>query len=117
MSPSAKRRRRSGALARAAPVFAALGNETRLELVLRLCAEGPLSIARLTEGTDVTRQAVTKHVRVLADAGLVRGSGAGRDRAFEVEPARLEDARVWLARIEEQWDEALQRLKGALEGS
>lgn len=101
---------------RAAPVFAALGDETRLGLVVRLSADGPLSIARLTEGLHVSRQAVTKHLRVLEEAGLARGQRVGRDSVWEMEPGRLEDAQSWLRHIESQWDEALGRLKRRLEG-
>jgi DNA-binding transcriptional ArsR family regulator len=77
----------------AAPLFAALGDETRLRVVARLCTEGPLSIARLTEGTDVTRQAVTKHLHVLEGAGLVRGARLGRETVWELEPSQLDEAR------------------------
>lgn len=98
-----------------APVFAALGDETRLQLVARLCTGGPMSIARLTSGSEVTRQTITKHLQVLADAGLVRGSRLGRERIWELEPARLQEARHHLDRIAGQWDEALGRLKAALE--
>jgi DNA-binding transcriptional ArsR family regulator len=98
-----------------APVFAALGDETRLQLVARLCTRGPMSITRLTAGSDVTRQAVTKHLHVLAGAGLVRGSRLGREQIWEIEPARLEEARRYLDHIAAQWDEALGRLKAALE--
>src|SRR5262245_9919073 len=89
------RRRRSPDLGGSAPVFAALGDETRLGLVARLCSDGPQSITRLTVGAHVTRQAVTKHLHVLAGAGLVRGVRVGRDRIFGVEPARLAEARHW----------------------
>ena len=102
-------------VAEAAPLFAALGNETRLGLMARLGAGGPLSITRLTEGTKVTRQAVTKHLRVLAGAGLVRSAGRGRTHVWEIEPARFDEARRWLDQIEGQWDEALGRLKASLE--
>ena len=105
----------AAALAGSAPVFAALGDETRLALVVRLCAGGPLSIARLTEGTDVTRQAITKHLHVLEDAGLVRGARLGREQIWQIEPARVAAAREYLDRIAAQWDEALGRLKAALE--
>src|SRR6266404_4157511 len=88
-------------LAGAAPVFAALGDQTRLGLVARLCTGGPMSIARLTAGAGVTRQAVTKHLHVLAGAGLVRGARVGRDHVWEIEPTRR--------------DEALSRLKASLE--
>jgi DNA-binding transcriptional ArsR family regulator len=98
-----------------APVFAALGDETRLNLVARLCTGGPLSIARLTDGTDVTRQAITKHLNVLEDAGLVRGIRMGRERLWEIEPRQLEEARRFLDRISQQWDAALGRLKLSVE--
>lgn len=116
MSPSATASTGfAGGLAKAAPLFAALGSETRLRLVNRLCEEGPLPIARLTEGADVTRQAVTKHLHVLAGAGLVRARGRRRMHVWEVEPDRLDEARRWLNHIEGQWDEALARLKASLE--
>lgn len=108
-------RGRAAALALSAPVFAALGDQTRLRLVARLGSEGPLSIARLTDGTDVTRQAVTKHLRLLADAGLARGVRQGREQLWELDPAPLEEARRALELISQRWDEALDRLKTALE--
>jgi DNA-binding transcriptional ArsR family regulator len=94
-----------------APVFAALGDETRLRVVSRLCKHGPLSIANLTVGFDVTRQAITKHLHVLADAGLVRGTRDGRERVWELDPRCLADARRYLDTISKQWDDALGRLK------
>jgi DNA-binding transcriptional ArsR family regulator len=97
-------------------VFAALGDATRLDLVARLCAGGPLSITRLTAGAAVTRQAITKHLNILAGAGLVRDIRVGRERLWEVEPRQLEQARHCLARISSQWDEALARLRIAVEG-
>ena len=78
-----------------APIFAALGDEMRLRIVLRLVDEGPQSITRLTEGTAVTRQAITKHLVVLENAGIVRGKTRGREHLWEVELARLADARVY----------------------
>ena len=99
-----------------APVFAALGDETRLRLVARLCARGPASIARLTAGSKVTRQAITKHLHVLAGAGLVRSRRRGRERLWELEPRQLEEARRCLDVISAQWDEALDRLKIFVEG-
>jgi DNA-binding transcriptional ArsR family regulator len=98
-----------------ASVFAALGDPTRLGLVSRLCSGGPLSIARLTEGTDVTRQAVTKHLHVLAEAGLVRGLRQGRESVWELETRKLEAARRTLELISQRWDAALDRLKAAVE--
>jgi DNA-binding transcriptional ArsR family regulator len=102
-------------LAEAAPLFAALGDETRLRLLSRLSSEGPLSITRLSDGTDITRQAITKHLRALAQAGLVRDSPSGRERIWELEPRRLEKARRYLDQISAQWDEALGRLREFVE--
>src|SRR5882672_4097410 len=99
-----------------APIFAALGDETRLRIVAVLCAGGALSIAQLTAGTDITRQAVTKHLHVLAGAGLVHHLKAGRERLWEFEPSQLDEARRSLERIAQQWDVALGKLKAAVEG-
>ena len=100
----------------AAPVFFALGDATRLRLVTRLCREGPLSIASLSAGADVTRQAVTKHVRALEDAGLVRCKpGGARQRVWELQPRRLQEAVRYLDRIARQWDGALERLRAYVE--
>ena len=93
---SAMSRSRSAAAARlhdSAPIFAALGDETRLQIVARLCAEGPLSITRLSEGAGVTRQAITKHLNALSDAGLARSARSGREQIWELETRRLEMAR------------------------
>jgi len=98
-----------------APVFAALGDETRLRLIALLCAGGAMSISQLTAGTQITRQAVTKHLHVLADAGLVRDLKSGRERLWEFELARLQEARHSLALIADQWDQALMRLKQVVE--
>ncbi len=99
----------------AAPLFAALGDPTRLSLVARLSSGGPESIARLSESADVSRQAVTKHLRVLSDAGLVRGFRRGRQHIWELQPGRLVDAHDYLDRIDAQWDAALARLKAFVE--
>jgi DNA-binding transcriptional ArsR family regulator len=99
-----------------APVFAALGDETRLRLVARLCAGEPLSITQLASGAGVTRQAVTKHLHVLAGAGLIRGNRQGREQHWQLEARRLLEARRCLDLISRQWDEALDRLKALLEG-
>lgn len=99
----------------AAPIFAALGDETRLALVSRLGSSGPLSITRLTEGSNVTRQAVTKHLQVLAAAGVVRDVKAGRERRWQLQPQRLEEARRTLDEIGRQWDVALGKLKAFVE--
>lgn len=102
-------------LSQSAPLFSALGDETRLRLVARLGNEGPLSIARLTDGTDLTRQAVTKHLRVLADAGLARSIRRGREQLWRIEPVPLDEARRSLDLIARRWDEALLRMKVTVE--
>lgn len=107
----------AGLAAQAAPVFAALGDETRLQLVARLSATGPLSIVHLTSGSGVTRQAVTRHLQVLGDAGVVRDYRVGRERVWELEPQRLMEARRSLDRLSAQWDVALGRLKKLVERS
>jgi DNA-binding transcriptional ArsR family regulator len=99
----------------AAPLFAALGDETRLRLLLRLCSGGPGSIARLSQKSQVSRQAVTKHLVVLSRAGLVRSSRRGRERIWTFEPTRFADAHAYLERISREWDGALQRLKQFVE--
>ena len=99
----------------AAPLFAALGDPTRLGLVVLLAASGPQSIAALSDHVDVSRQAVTKHLHVLADAGLVHGARHGREHIWELKPKRLADAREHLARIDAQWDAALERLRTFVE--
>ncbi len=98
-----------------ATVFAALGDETRLRVVQRLCAAGPSSITELTEGSGVTRQAVTKHLRVLEGAGLVHAQRVGRASRWELLPGGLAQARAGLDRIAGQWDLALGRLKTLVE--
>ena len=102
-------------LSEAAPVFAALGDPTRVGLVARLCTDGPLSITELSEGTRVTRQAVTKQLRTLGRAGLVRNHRRGREIIWELEPKRLEKARRSLDQISAEWDSAINRLKTFVE--
>ena len=101
--------------AQTAPVFAALGDPTRLRMVARLCADGPQSIARLTDGANVTRQAITKHLEALADAGVVRSRKSGRERIWEVDGDRLDDASRYLEQISSQWDRAIERLRAFVE--
>jgi DNA-binding transcriptional ArsR family regulator len=98
-------------------VFAALGDETRLAVLAKLCQGEPQSIARLTAGTSLTRQAVTKHLRVLENAGVVRSVRIGRENLFEIEPRPLDEARTYLDQVSRQWDDALARLKAHVEGS
>jgi DNA-binding transcriptional ArsR family regulator len=98
-----------------APIFAALGDSTRLWLVARLCEGGPSSISELSIGAEVTRQAVTKHLQVLANAGLVRAARQGREMVYELTPTQLEQARSYLDQISERWDQALRRLRTLVE--
>src|SRR6187431_3145565 len=102
MSP----KNRSGAAARRAyaPIFAALGDETRLALVTKLSAGEPCSIAQLTEGTELTRQAVTKHLRVLTNARIVRNVRSGRESLFQLDPAPLRAVRDYADVVSAQWD-------------
>lgn len=99
----------------AAPLFAALGDETRLQLVMRLAAGGPGSITRLSANSKVTRQAISKHLDVLSDAGLVRSTRRGRERVWDLAPERLSDAHEYLNRISRMWDQAIDRLRAFVE--
>jgi len=113
---SARNKLREGDQPRqSASIFAALGDETRLLLISRLCNDGPMSITRLTRGTNVTRQAVTKHLEVMREVGLVRNTRRGRERIWQLEQRRLKEARHCLDLISKQWDEALAQLKKVVE--
>lgn len=96
-------------------MFAALGDPARLQIVSRLCREGPLSISRLTEGARISRQAVTKHLNALSCAGLIEGERSGRELIWQLQPKRLAEVRRHLEAISEQWDEALERLRKFVE--
>lgn len=96
-------------------VFAALGDPTRLALLRRLSARGPASISSLSRGFDLTRQGVTKHLNVLAGAGIVTGRRQGREHVWAVRPERLDEAQRYLRVIARGWDEALARLKAHVE--
>ena len=98
-----------------APVFAALGDRTRLSLLRTLSDGGTRSIARLSADSTLTRQAVTKHLRVLEDAGLVRSLKVGRESRFAYQPEPLDEARRYLDAVSAQWDGALSRLKAFVE--
>lgn len=91
--------------------FAALGDETRLSLMGKLAGGPPQSIARLAEGSTLTRQAITKHLRVLESAGVARSVRIGREKLFELRPEPLKDLQSYLERVSQQWDDALARLK------
>jgi DNA-binding transcriptional ArsR family regulator len=105
----------AAAIRDAAPLFAALGDETRLRLVVRLATEGPESITQLALRAAVSRQAITKHLEVLQEAGLVQGTRRGREHIWALEPTRLADAHAVLDRIAKQWDDALERLRAFVE--
>ena len=107
----------AGQFRRHAPVFAALGDATRLSLLARLCQRAPCSISRLTTGSPITRQAITKHLRVLESVGLVRGEMSGRECLFEFDPEPLRQAKGYLDVVSAQWDDALARLKTFVERS
>jgi DNA-binding transcriptional ArsR family regulator len=112
------RRQRSRLTARGiahAPVFAALGDETRLALVAKLSGGQPRSISQLTKGSRLTRQAITKHLRVLESVGIVHSVHAGRESLFEFDPTPIEEMREYLDFVSEQWDQALVRLKSFIE--
>jgi DNA-binding transcriptional ArsR family regulator len=99
-----------------ASVFAALGDETRLVLVAKLAGGQPYSISQLTKGSKLTRQAISKHLRVLETAGMVRSVRSGREKLFEFSPRPTEGIKEYLDFISEQWDQALGRLKSFVEG-
>src|ERR1039458_2628407 len=98
-----------------APVFAVRGDETRLSLVRKLSSGQPHSISQLTEGSGLTRQAITKHLRVLEGAGLLHGARAGRKSRFEFNPQPIEEIKQYLDLVSTQWDRALARLKSFVE--
>ena len=98
-----------------AAIFAALGDETRLSLIGKLSNGPPRSISRLAEGSTLTRQAITKHLRVLEGAGVVHSVRAGRESLFAFRPEPLRELRSYLDRVSDQWDDALERLKAFVE--
>jgi DNA-binding transcriptional ArsR family regulator len=110
--PNSEKRPR---LLESVPLFAALGDETRLLLVSRLCHKGPASITKLTNGLGMTRQAVTKHLRVMQGSGLVRSRRRGRESIWRLDERRLHDVRRYLDMISRQWDHALARLREFVE--
>jgi DNA-binding transcriptional ArsR family regulator len=114
------RKSRSGAAARRrvpARVFSALGDETRLALVAKLSGGEPRSISQLTRGSRLTRQAITKHLRVLEKVEVVRSVRAGRESLFELNPEPIEEIKKYLACVSELWDRKLARLKSFVEGT
>ena len=110
MLPETARRARE-----AAPLFAALGDATRLQLLMRLSTSGPESMAQMSAKSAVTRQAIAKHLRVLADAGFVTGERRGREHIWRLRPQQLQEVHAQLDRISEQWEDALERLRAFVE--
>jgi DNA-binding transcriptional ArsR family regulator len=100
---------------RAPFVFAALGDATRLSLVAKLCRGQTRSISQLTDRSKLTRQAITKHLRVLEDAGIVHSVRAGRESRFEFDSEPIDGIREYLDFVSEQWDQSLSRLKSFVE--
>jgi len=108
-------KRRASGRTNPAVVFAALGDPTRLALVTKLCGQRPYSISQLTRGSKLTRQAITKHLRVLESAGIVHGVRAGRESRFEFDPLPMEGVKRYLDLVSEQLDQALSRLMAFVE--
>ena len=98
-----------------APLFAALGDETRLALLLKLSDGSLASITHLAEGSAISRQAITKHLHILEASGLIRSVRHGRESLFQILPRRLDEAQQLLALLSQQWDDALARLKAFVE--
>jgi DNA-binding transcriptional ArsR family regulator len=109
------RSRRAAKRKARAPLFAALGDATRLALVTRLSRGQPCSISQLTKGSKLTRQAVTKHLRVLEGLGIVHSVRRGRQSLFEFDPEPIEELKEYLDLVSQQWDQALSRLKAFVE--
>jgi len=110
-----RKRHRAPAVGAPAAIFAALGDETRLRLIARISDAGPQSIASLADGFDISRQAISKHLRVMSDAGLARSGRRGRETVWELEQDGLADARRYLHAISKDWDDKLRRLKQLVE--
>ncbi|MFZ0659589.1 MAG: metalloregulator ArsR/SmtB family transcription factor [Candidatus Binataceae bacterium] len=102
-------------LKRNAAIFAALGDQTRLRIVARLCGDGPQSISHLADGAAVSRQAITKHLHALEAAGLAQSLPTGRERIWELRTERLSEIRLYLDQISQHWDAALARLRAFVE--
>jgi DNA-binding transcriptional ArsR family regulator len=102
-------------LPNAATVFAALGDPVRLSIIVRLCGVGPLPTIQLKHGTRLSRQAITKHLRILEEVGLVRSDRVGRDRSWRIEEGQLAKTGAYLEQISAQWEARLERLRSLVE--
>jgi len=107
----------SAAMPKAEPaaIFAALGEPTRMQLLNRLGNGEPRSIARLADGMPISRQALSKHLRVLESAGLTSVEREGRETLYRIDPAGLLVAEAWIGEVSRQWDAAIDRLKQHVE--
>jgi DNA-binding transcriptional ArsR family regulator len=114
-SPNRWRTRRPQPAILFAGLFAALGDATRLDLVGKLSSGQPTSIAQLTTGSQLTRQAIAKHLSVLRRAGIVHSTREGREQLFTLDPGPMHEMRQYLDRVSHQWDLALARLKSFVE--
>ena len=114
---SKKRHRTAASIGATAVVFTALGDETRLRLIARLSEAGPMSIAGLADGFDMSRQAITKHLRVMSEAGLATSGRRGRETVWQLEQDGLADANRYLQLVAKDWDDKLRRLKSVVEES
>ena len=110
-----RKRHRAASFGAPAAIFAALGDETRLRLIARLRDEGPLSIATLADGFEISRQAISKHLRVINGAGLAASSRVGRETVWQLEPRAVTEAERYLQSIAKDWDDKLRRLKSLVE--
>ena len=110
-----KRHRSAAGTVASAAIFAALGDETRLRLIARLSDDGPLSIASLADGFDISRQAISKHLRVISSAGLAKSEQRGRETVWQLESEALDEAKRYLDLISKDWDDKLRRLKAFVE--
>lgn len=102
-------------LVKAAPLFAALGDPARLAMITRLSGHGPLPTVQLKQSAGVSRQAITKHLQLLENAGLLESDRVGRDRQWRIRTERFSAAREYLDQIAKQWDKRLQRLRAFVE--
>ncbi len=113
--PASARARLARRLPQAATMFAALGDPTRLALVTRLCDGSRRSITQLCAGQPLTRQAISKHLRVLEDARVIRSERTGRESLYTLDPQPIGELRAYIDLVSSQWDDALARLKSFVE--
>lgn len=98
-----------------APIFAALADPTRRDLLLRLAESSPKTASQLAEEFPITRQGILKHLNILEDAGLVGVQQIGREKRYTLTPEPLEDIDAWIRQLGQIWDDRLLRLKTMIE--